>query len=195
MTRCFSISTASVVVVLFRLCAFSVEVQDSSASKPADNAELALMYQEDQSDRMPADGKPIDWKVVAPRDKVRETRAKELYTANQLKTGADYYYVAMILQHAATPEDYLLAHELCIVAIIKGEERAKWLAAASEDRFLMNIGRPQRFGTQYRTEGPGGPLRLYQMGEGVSDTLRAAFDVPSLNDARKLEEKPKDTLQ
>ena len=42
----------------------------------------------------------------------------------------------MILQHGGGPEDYLLAHELCVVAIGRGEER-KWLAAASEDRFLM----------------------------------------------------------
>ena len=43
----------------------------------------------------------------------------------------------MILQHGGEPEDYLLAHELCVVAIGRGEERAKWLAAASEDRFIM----------------------------------------------------------
>jgi len=56
----------------------------------------------------------------------------------------------MILQHAEAPEDNLLAHELCVVAISKGNFEAKWLAAASEDRFLMRIDRPRRFGTQFR---------------------------------------------
>ena len=35
----------------------------------------------------------------------------------------------------------------------------------------MSIGRPQRFGTQFRSEGAG-PLRLYTVGEGVTDELR-----------------------
>ena len=87
----------------------------------------------------------------------------------------------MVLQHAAAPEDCLLAHELCVTALIKGEERARWLAAASEDRYLMKIGRPQRFGTQYRSDGPGTPLKLYQMDSvsRVTDLLRGEFDVPS----------------
>jgi hypothetical protein len=94
----------------------------------------------------------------------------------------------MVLQHAPAPEDYLLAHELCIVGISKGEERAKWLAAASEDRFLMSIGRPQRFGTQYRKERPEAPFQLYQVDPGVTDELRRAFNVPSLAEAKAREE-------
>jgi hypothetical protein len=30
----------------------------------------------------------------------------------------------MILQHASTPDDYLLAHDLSVIAISKGEEKA-----------------------------------------------------------------------
>ena len=60
----------------------------------------------------------------------------------------------MVLQHASRPEDYLLAHEFCVVALAKGEKSARWLAAATEDRFLMNLKRPQRFGTQYFSSGP-----------------------------------------
>ena len=84
--------------------------------------------------------------------------------------------------------ELLLAHELCVVAIGKGEKRAKWLAAASEDRFLMNIGRPQRFGTQFRADG-GGPFRLYKVEDGVTDDLRKEFGVPTLEESRKREEK------
>jgi hypothetical protein len=50
----------------------------------------------------------------------------------------------------------------------------------------MNIGRPQRFGTQYRAEGEG-PLRLYLVGEGVSDELREVMAVPSLSEAKARE--------
>jgi hypothetical protein len=148
-----------------------------------DNEELAQLFREDQADRSPAGGQSIDWSVVIPRDLAREKRVKEMYTAGELHTGADYYNVAMVLQHGKTPEDFLLAHELCIIAIMKGENRAKWLAAASEDRFLMAIGRPQRFGTQYRSTA-GGPTELYQTQEGVTDDLRREMNVPRLDQAK-----------
>lgn len=147
-----------------------------------DNEEIAELAREDQQDRRPPPGQSIDWSVVIPRDQAREKRVKELYAAGALHTGTDYYNVAMVLQHGTSADDMLLAHELCIVAIIKGENRAKWLAAASEDRFLMNIGRPQRFGTQYTSSG-NGPSKLYRIDPGVTDDVRRAMDVPPLGGA------------
>lgn len=161
----------------------STLAHSAATSVEKDSEELARLFREDQSDRASRDGKPIDWKAVDARDHAREKRVKEFYANNQLHTGADYYHVAMVLQHASDPEDYLLAHELCVVAISKGEERAKWLAAASEDRFLMQIGRPQRFATQFRSEG-NSPMRLYQTDQGVTDELRQALNVPSLAQAK-----------
>lgn len=157
------------------------------AAQTKDNEELMRLYAEDQADRQPAEGKPIDWKVVAPRDRVREERAKQLYREGALHTGKDYENAAMVLQHASKPEDHLLAHELCVVAISKGNLGARWLAAASEDRFLMNINRPQRFGTQYRSTSPDQPLRLYQVDPTVTDALRREMSVPSLAQAKEKE--------
>ena len=160
---------------------------ETTAIAGKDDEELARLYKEDQDDRAPLEkeGKPIDWSVVAQRDEARLARVKELYAANRLRTGADYYHAAMVLQHAQVPEDFLLAHELCVAAIGKGEERAKWLAAASQDRYLMNIGRPQRFGTQYKNDGPGTVWYLYQTDGGVTDELRKAYNVPSLDKAKE----------
>ena len=157
------------------------------AQTAADNPELARMYAEDQSDRR--DAEKIGWEKISERDAVRLARAKAIYRADGLKTGGDYFHTAMILQHSHESGDYLLGHELCIVAIGKGEERAKWLAAATEDRYLMDIGRPQRFGTQYRPEPPGsdGPIRLYRVDDAVTDGLRREFKAPSLADARAKE--------
>jgi hypothetical protein len=153
----------------------------------ADNAELTRLYKEDQDDRMPPAGQAIDWKVVGPRDREREARVKDLYREDRLQTGADYYHAAMVLQHAPAADDYLLAHEFCVAAIIQGEKRARWLAAASEDRFLMNLKRPQRFATQYRSDGPTGPMRLYDVDPAVTDRLRQVFGAPSLAEAKKRE--------
>ena len=160
--------------------------QPSVTKTVDDNSELARLYQEDQADRAPVDAGSIDWGSVTKRDRARLLRVKELYKQNLLRTGVDYYNAAMILQHGDTAEDYLLAHELCVVAISKGETRGKWLAAASEDRFLTKIGRSQRFGTQYEAQA-GGPYRLLTVEAGVSDDLRRALDVPSLAEARSRE--------
>jgi hypothetical protein len=169
-------------------------VSPAQAQAPAkqilkDNEELVRLYREDQADRAPASAKDIDWSVVGPRDKARLSRVKELYLQNNLHTGADYYRAAMILQHGDTPEDFLLAHEFCVVAIVKGknDKDTRWLAAASEDRFLMNIDRPQRFATQYRAEPVTAPFRLYRVDESVTDELRRALSAPSLAKARARE--------
>jgi hypothetical protein len=162
--------------------------QEPTAPSSDDNSELAKMYDEDQGDRAPAaTGKPIDWKVVGPRDRQREARVKTLYESRALRTGKDYYRCAMILQHASRPEDYLLAHEFCVVALAKGERPARWLAAATEDRYLMNLKLPQRFGTQYFSSGPNQPTRLHEVAPGVSDALRRELEVPTLADARRRE--------
>lgn len=155
-----------------------------------DNAELTKLFTEDQADRMPQDGKPIDWSVVGPRDKAREARVKEMYTTDSLHSGKDFYHAAMVLQHASQPEDYLLAHEMCVVAISRGSADARWLAAASEDRFLMNVNRPQRFGTQYKAQGTAPDAiqwKLYDVDSSVTDSLRRALNVPTLDEAHQRE--------
>lgn len=145
--------------------------------------ELARMFAEDQSDRTM---QPIDWEQVGPRDTARLARVKQLYHGQAIQTGEDYSHAAMILQHSPSAEDHLLAHEFCIAAISQDGEKAKWftlwLAAASEDRFLMNIGRPQRFGTQYRVND--GIASVYETDPEMEDSLRRVFNVPPLLDAQ-----------
>jgi hypothetical protein len=150
-----------------------VEAQPLSMQALKDNEELKHLCAEDQSDRTPPQGKPIDWAIVSPRDKARLKRVKELYTQNLLQTANDYDCAAIVLQHGDIPEDFLLAHEFWVVAISKGknDKDTLSLAAASEDRFLMNIGRAQRFGTQLHSEG-NGPIQLYPVDPGVTDGLR-----------------------
>src|SRR5262245_1924391 len=154
----------------------------SKSGAAPDNAELKRLHDEDQADRAPD---TIDWSVVGPRDRARQGRVKEMLAGNALHTANDYYHAALILQHGDVPEDFLLAHELCVVAILKGrnDRETAWLAASAEDRYLMNIDRPQRFGTQFRSEN-NGPVRLYKVDESVTDELRRLMGVHSLAEAR-----------
>jgi bifunctional DNase/RNase len=146
------------------------------------SAELTQMFTEDQSDRTT---QTVDWDAVRPRDAARLGRVKQFYHGQALQTGEDYSHAAMILQHSPSAEDHLLAHEFCVAAISLSGEKAQWftlwLAAASEDRFLMNIGRPQRFGTQYRVSD--GVASVYETDPEMEDSLRRVFKVPSLSEA------------
>ena len=155
------------------------EVQTLSAAEVSD--ELVRLFTEDQSDRH---AETIDWEEVGPRDVARLARVKQLYRGQKLQSGLDYYHAAMVLQHSSQGDDYLLAHEFCIAAIAQGVEPAKWLAAASEDRFLTNSGRLQRFGTQYQVDGSSGRWSLQEVSPEVEDSLRSALNVPSLLSAR-----------
>ena len=150
-----------------------VQAGPAATHSPEDNKELKRLCDEDQSDRTPPKGKSIDIDFLGPRDKARLKRVKEIYTQNLLKTANDYDCAATVLQHGQVPEDFLLAHEFWVVAISKGKNDQDTLsmAAASEDRYLMNIGRPQRFGTQLHSV-DNGPIKLYPIDGGVNDELR-----------------------
>jgi hypothetical protein len=160
----------------------------SSSPVPAaasDRQDLVRMFEADQADRAFTN---IDWAVVQPRDQARLTKVKELFSAGSLQTGGDFYRAAMILQHGSVPEDFLLAHEFCVAAMALGkvDNATRWLAVASEDRFLMNLDRPQRFGTQYRSEASE-PMRLYKVDQGVTDQLRHIMAAPTLAEAKARE--------
>ncbi|WP_211173055.1 hypothetical protein [Brasilonema bromeliae] len=133
------------------------------------------------------------------RDAQRRKRVLERYHGNALKTGLDFYHAAMIFQHGDDPGDYLLAHDLAIAALTfkdKGAEEAKWLIAATQDRFLMHLGRPQRFGTQQITTKPNANnfrcASIYNLDNSpasVTDEHRQILNVPTLKQAQeKLEE-------
>ena len=145
------------------------------------NAELTKLYNEDQGDRRPAmEGKSIDWAVVAPRDAERRKRVREILDADGAKTAADYHHAAMVFQHSDAIDDYDLAHKLALKAVELDPERpgARWLAAAAKDRWLMNQGKPQLYGTQYKTVD--GKTILWEVDPSVTDEERAKWDCPPL---------------
>jgi MoaF N-terminal domain len=158
------------------------------ATPPASNAELAQIVEDDQTDRQAKSFEDIDWAVVSKRDLARLSRTKELYAQGRLRTGEDWQRAALVLQHSNEADDYLLAHDMTLAALRLGEKSAGWLAAATEDRFLHQIGRKQRFATQYAPAGPG-KFRLAETDPAVSDELRDAVGVPSLAEAKATEKR------
>ena len=160
-------------------------------SPPADNLELRHLFADDMHDRgsepfdVDENGKPVphkEWKDspdMTKHDAVRRKRVHEMLNEGTVRTNNDYTWASFIFQHGDTPDDYLLAHVLAMVAASRGDKVGRWIAAATLDRYLHSIKRPQVFGTQLV------PGTKGEMGQGeynhdlVSNSLRAAMCVRS----------------
>ncbi len=152
--------------------------QDSASSDVSEI--LRQMYEDDQAVRAE------DWSVFTPEqfaelhraDGERRSEVLAIVADDALRTGDDHYYAAMILQHGGRPEDYLLSHVLATVAGFEGHKTAKWLAAASLDRYLQSVERPQIFGTQYLQAG-GETTQDPIDAQLLPDSVRRRYGVPS----------------
>lgn len=147
------------------------------------NAELYELYTADQADRKADD---VDWDAVSKRDEARRVRAAEILAADGAKVSIDYYHAAMVYQHGKGTEDIAKAHELALKAlsIEPVHEKARWLAAASEDRLLMREGKPQKWGTQFHKATETGPWELWKVDPTITDEERKKWNVPSLAEAQ-----------
>ncbi len=141
---------------------------------------LQRVFEEDQVDREENLNWDHDnvWKGVQKRD---EARRKEVL--NILKeyedsfTAIDFYHAAMIFQHGSGIEDFRRANDFAKRSMNMGYEKAKWLYAASFDRFLVHSGRMQKFGTQYRRNKEG-ILELLPVDPKTTNDERAKYNVP-----------------
>ena len=152
--------------------------------------EIKRLFDADQADRQ---AQPIDWKVVDKRDADRREATRKLLADGALHTGEDFENASFIFQHGEAADDYLLAHTLAVIAVNKGDKGAVWMAAATLDRYLMAIGQPQIYGTQFSLSAWSAeckatskcrpkPAHLEQDPYNralISDALRKAMDVPS----------------
>jgi tetratricopeptide (TPR) repeat protein len=147
------------------------------------NAELMQLHDEDQGDRAGA-YEQIDWTQVTPRDQARRKRIDEIIASGGARVADDYYHAAMVYQHGDRPEEIQRAHDLAIKAVELDpkHDRARWLAAAAEDRKLMYEGKPQKWGTQFKKLN--GTWVLWQVDPAITDEQREAWNVPPLAESQ-----------
>lgn len=101
-------------------------------------------------------------------------------------TAVDYYHAALVFQHGVKPSDFKKANKLAKKSMEMGEERAKWMYAASMDRWLLSINKPQKFGTQFIQQ-KGKDWELSQpIDKTTSDKERAKYNVPPLSKALEI---------
>jgi TPR repeat protein len=141
---------------------------------------LRRLYEEDVREHgdVPAVGTP-EYVALRARDRTRRGQAQE--AVERLREASDVsprdvYHAAWLFNHGETPADALRAHEWALEAAEAGHDRARWLAAASYDRWCMYEGRPQKYGTQFVPDGV--RYRLWDVDPDTTDAERARWDVP-----------------
>jgi hypothetical protein len=149
-------------------------LDDTNVSDP----EMQRIFEADQKDRQPGVGK-IDWDVVGKADAGRRDATRRLLADGKLHTGEDFERAAFVFQHADTPDDYLLAHTLAMVAVARGQGGALWIEAATLDRYLNSVHQPQIYGTQFNFK-PHEPTTQDPYNRSlIPDALRRDLGVPS----------------
>jgi len=143
----------------------------------SDNPQMVQIVDADQADRK--DGFHIDWQKVGKADEERRIATTALMKEGKLHTGHDFENAALVFQHGATSDDYLLAHVLAVVAISKGQSGAVWISAATLDRYLQSIHQPQVFGTQFATPTNERTTQEPYARTLISDSLRGYVGVPT----------------
>jgi hypothetical protein len=152
------------------------------------NNELDSLYKADKRERIDQPkANTAEYKAMRARDLERRVRVMEMSAADELHTAEDYYHAAHILNHGDTPDDAKNAHQFALRSSELGYRPARWLAAASYDRWQLYQGRPQKYGTNYVFDGQ--KDRLWEVDPNTTDEERAEWDVPPLAEQlRKAEE-------
>lgn len=142
------------------------------------NAELQKMRDDDQAARM---DETTDWLKVSKEDSIREKRVYQLLASNLVLTATDYENAALIFQHGDDSISYKMAVKMMEKAVEIDPNIDKWLLAAATDRYLVSIGKPQIYGTQYYKETREGPFIMNDLDTTkITDEERRKFNVPTL---------------
>ena len=152
-----------------------------------DNLQLEELFQDDQKDRERVYETSDDVAKLKERDAARLKRTYMMMDLGEIRTTKDLYRAAVILQHGHNASDFLTAHRLATLSAVLGHKTARWLLAASLDRYLMAVGQPQVYGTQFEY---GAAEKRYQLKLPISDTIFLEFEkgmlgVPSVAERLK----------
>ncbi len=154
--------------------------------------ELYLADQKDRSDsyKLPKDEQRAFEIQAQRRDQHRLQQVREALHAKQVQTGEDLFCAAMIFQHGLDTCDFAMAHLLALQAhelgfnaleVMNFGPHPLWVAAAARDRWLVNMGLPQDFGTQMHTL-PDGTKERAPVNPDITNEERARWHVDPLDD-------------
>ena len=116
------------------------------------DALLKELAQADQTQRTKPPTSEMEAVAMRAADGARRARVFAILEAGTPLTPKSYDHAALLFQHGETPEDYALARELALLACFHGASYGN-MPMLAEDRLLLHIGQPQRFGSQLGSNG------------------------------------------
>ena len=171
-----------IVARVFVILIFTGLIRSVAENSQEQGSEVHQLFLADQGDREKFKGiigSATEMQKIKQRDKQRQARVRKLLVSGALKTGQDYRDAAFIFQHGDQPDDYLLAHTLAMASIAKGDQEGRWMAAATLDRYLQSLKKPQIFGTQYSKQGTKAAYTQEPFNRDlITDALREVLCVP-----------------
>ena len=152
-----------------------------------DNRELIELAEADQSER---ENFELDPKLIYKNDSLRREKVIHFEKNEKLKTSKDFYNASLIFQHGKDSTDYLKALNFMKKSIELDSTINKWLFAAITDRYLLSVGKPQIYGTQFQKFGIDSPWELGKIDTTkISDKERIELGIGTLAEQRKKVEK------
>jgi hypothetical protein len=175
---------ACILVTVLVVASYETAFANNTHAAMPDNPRLSAMLDEDQADRISWREKKIDSDTIIDRDEKRRAEVKRMLASAQVRTAHDFYCAALVFHHGHTIDDYRLATSLAWVSmtIEPANKDYAYLSASTWDRFMMEQGKPQWYGTKCRHDpAQSGKDELYPVDEAaVTDSDRARFDLKPL---------------
>lgn len=110
--------------------------------------------------------------------RLRCERVLQMHKQGLIYEARDSFHAALVLLYGERTSHYQMARVLARQSAMLEESRAWSLEAMAWDRWLLSMGRPQRFGTQIIKHG--GRWSLNAVDPRVTDNERAMYGVPPL---------------
>lgn len=140
--------------------------------------ELARLAQETIESQTGGVDEDEDEIETASSARYRCERVLALHNQGFIQSARDNFHASLVLLYGERPSHYQLSRDLAHEASKQGESRAWTLEAMAWDRWLLSMGKPQRFGTQIIKQS--GRWSLSNVDPKTTDDERAMYGVPPL---------------
>jgi hypothetical protein len=145
---------------------------------------LLELQNADQASRSGEDTDPSE-------DTRRRAEVAIIYAEGCLQRAGDFHHAALVFQHGNSPEHFYQAWFFASQAVELGDESAKWLVPRAIDRYLLNTGYKQLFGTNLVTPyiwdstSEDFYFCLWPVDERLSDQTRVDYGIKPLSELRE----------
>lgn len=161
-----------------------ISCQEDSARLQARSRELQEIEIADQADRVNFQTmNPEQMMEMSRWDEVRRKRVGEIFGEGCFSKAQDFSAAAMVFQHGNIPEHFFQTFLWAKRAVELGDAKRKRLMALGIDRYLVNIGHKQLFGSQANKSHSEICYCMQQVEKSFPDTLRKDYAEKTLTES------------